>query len=125
MHRITAAFTVAILTAIPAGAQEPASEGQTAPQPTRAKFEVLAGAMPFGCGQGCGAFSGFDVGATGWLFERIGVSARVRGGVRGEQSRWLEPLDPDPRIRRRQREQGGRLRGRPRVLPRRLLPPLV
>ena len=91
MHRITAAFTVAILTAVPAGAQEPASEGQTAPQPTRAKFEVLAGAMPFGCGQGCGAFSGFDVGATGWLFERIGVSARVRGGVRGEQSRWLEP----------------------------------
>lgn len=91
MHRIAAAFALTVLTAFPVGAQEPPREGRTAPQPTHARFELLAGAMPLGCGEGCGVFPGFDVGATAWLVERIGISARVRGGVRTWQDKWLEP----------------------------------
>lgn len=90
MHRITAAFTVAVLTAAPTAAQQLTGEGQTAPQPTHARFEVLAGAIPVGC-WGCGRALGFDIGATAWLIERVGISARVRGSAGKSDPKWLEP----------------------------------
>lgn len=45
MRSITAAFTVAVLTAVPAAAQELTGERRSAPPPTRAKFEVLFGGV--------------------------------------------------------------------------------
>ena len=91
MRSITAAFTVAVLTAVPAAAQELTGERRSAPPPTRAKFEVLFGGAPFSCGEGCGGNYSFDAGATAWLLERVGVSARVRGVPRSWGAKWLEP----------------------------------
>ena len=77
----TAALFVIIVSALPAYAEQ-----------RHNRFEVLAGISPIGCGEGGCAVAvtepGIDVGATGWLLERVGLSARVRGR---SGFRWLEP----------------------------------
>ena len=77
----TAALFVIIVSALPAYAEQ-----------RHNRFEVLAGISPIGCGEGGCAVAvtepGIDVGATGWLIERVGLSARVRGR---SGFRWLEP----------------------------------
>lgn len=53
------------------------------------RYELAAGILPLGCGpEGCGTGLAMDLGATGWVLERVGVSARIRGN---QHLKWLEP----------------------------------
>ena len=69
--------------------------GALAQRPEPAHFEILVGGSPFGCGNitECGFGGILDGGATGWLTEHIGVSARARSAfLMGGGPHWAEVL---------------------------------